>query len=176
MRDAHTGMFACAAFGACVRMDVPKEGGDTRQDLMGKSMTRSLRPHAGPVRGNGKVCSAHVAVDYDQMQPVFSLLHIDDVFGLGKCQPDDLRRLLEKMAELGEVTWSHLKQAPRHGIGMELIPVARLCRPRPSCLPPHVDRLIAFRFHGKASMLGFRDRNVFYICFLDPKFELYRHG
>lgn len=143
---------------------------------MGKQFSQPLRL---PMAPSGIQLNTYVAsgpVNYDEMPPVFSLCHLDAEYGIECCQPNDLKEFLDKLRELGKLTWSQIKSAPRHGHGTELIPIIRLKRPKPSFLPADVERLIAFRFHGKASMLGYRERNVFHVCFLDPKFELYRHG
>ena len=45
-------------------------------------------------------------------------------------------------------------------------------------IPRHVTeevKFIAFRFYGRAPMVGYRDKTVFYVLWLDRDFNLYSH-
>jgi hypothetical protein len=77
---------------------------------------------------------------------------------------------------LSKLTWGDIQCAPRHGLGHEIISRDSL---RASNFPAeltHDVRLLAFRFHSKASMVGYRIDRVFAVLFLDRNFTLYDHG
>jgi hypothetical protein len=73
------------------------------------------------------------------------------------------------------MTWNQIDSAPRHGSGYEKI--AR--RSFNVSIPKHIaeDRdLIAFRFFAMAPMVGYRDKAVFHVIWLDIDFDVYDHG
>lgn len=53
-----------------------------------------------------------------------------------------------------------------------MLPQFRIKEAKPACITPDVT-LIAFRFWGKAPMVGFRDGRTFHIVWLDVDFSLY---
>ena len=108
--------------------------------------------------------------------PVFCLRYVDKEFGIESCDNETLAALVATMKKLGSLDWNTTNVSDRHGCGYERIQFSSIRRPRPPHLTPDVDKLIAFRFHGKAPMLGYRNDNTFHICFLDPGFTLYDHG
>ena len=71
-------------------------------------------------------------------------------------------------------TWKQLNQYHRHGQGYEKINRDALKAPIPGFIKPDVN-FIAFRFSGKAPMVGFRDKSTFYILWFDARFDLYDH-
>jgi hypothetical protein len=40
----------------------------------------------------------------------------------------------------------------------------------------NMEHFLAFRFCGKAPMIGYRENEIFHIIWLDPKFKAYNHG
>jgi len=77
--------------------------------------------------------------------------------------------------KLSQLTWSQIQSSPRHGLGYEKIPRAAIKAPVPSLITEDTN-FIAFRFSGKKAMVGYRDRAVFYVVWLDRNFTLYDHG
>ena len=74
------------------------------------------------------------------------------------------------------MNWKELQNAPRHGNGFEKISHKSINPPLPAIVTDNDKTLIAFRFNGKAPMVGYRDRNIFFVLFFDPNFCLYNHG
>ncbi|WP_300674673.1 hypothetical protein [Desulfoluna sp.] len=64
---------------------------------------------------------------------------------------------------------------PRHGMGYEKIATSSLNTELPAHLSGQDVNLIAFRFNGKAPMVGYRDKSVFHILWVDRDFTLYDH-
>jgi hypothetical protein len=59
--------------------------------------------------------------------------------------------------------------------GYEKIPHVRIRAGIPPAITEDVD-ILAFRFCGKAPMVGFRLDEVFFVVWLDRGFTLYDHG
>jgi len=78
------------------------------------------------------------------------------------------------MFSLSQLTWSEIRKAPRGGLGYEKIAPTAI---RPA-IPEEAreENIIAFRFSGKAPMVGFKKAATFYILWLDRGFEVYNHG
>lgn len=59
-------------------------------------------------------------------------------------------------------------------MGFEKIEPSQVRQSLPSSVTEDVN-LIAFRFSGKAPMVGYRDGQVFHVLWLDHDFSLYDH-
>lgn len=77
--------------------------------------------------------------------------------------------------KVSQLTWQEINQAPRHGLGTEIIDRLAIKDRLPGCITEDTN-ILALRFHGKAPMVGFRLAEVFYIVWLDRAFQLYDHG
>jgi|LGVF01.1.fsa_nt_gb hypothetical protein len=136
----------------------------------------------GAKREKGKRIKAHDStppkVDYDKQPPLFSLTNICKTYCLSKCGKDEKAAFADTLHRLSQLRWCDLRQAPRHGVGYEIIPRSRL----QVAIPQHVTddvNLIAFRFCAQAPMVGYRDpinRALFHVLWLDRDFTLYDHG
>jgi hypothetical protein len=74
------------------------------------------------------------------------------------------------------MSWHEIKNAPKHGLGLEKISRASIKAPIPKHITEDVEYFIALGFSAKAPMVGYRIRNVFHIVWLDSKFTLYDHA
>jgi hypothetical protein len=85
---------------------------------------------------------------------------------------------LKRLRQLSELTWNEIQTSDRHGYGTEKIPISKLNPQRPNFLTPDVDSLLAFRATGdKHVFLGFRQKNVFHIVYIESEFgDIYDHG
>ena len=91
-------------------------------------------------------------------------------FPLSDCNDEEKAAFADKLAELSQLSWQQLTQAPRHGLGFEKIDYYQ----RPAIIPQDVS-ILAFRFCGKAAMLGFRYNRIFTVIELDRAFKAYDH-
>lgn len=74
------------------------------------------------------------------------------------------------------MTWAEIQRFPRHGNGSEILSRESLGdRSYPVEVTDDVN-ILAFRFFGKAPMVGYRIGRVFTVLFLDRDFSLYDHG
>lgn len=110
----------------------------------------------------------------EKQPPMFSLRYLNRDYSLSQCTKDEKAAFADTIAQLSQLTWSEIQSQPRHGLGYEKISRNAIR----SSIPNHITddvNLIAFRFCGKAPMVGYRDLAVFYIIWLDRDFTLYRH-
>jgi len=111
----------------------------------------------------------------DSRTPLFCLHHLQKGYCVLDCEKNEKAALAETLRKLSQLSWSQIRQAPRHGSGYEKISKNSIR----AAIPPNVTEdtsIIAFRFCGKAPMVGYRLREVFHICWLDRKYTLYPHG
>jgi hypothetical protein len=113
-------------------------------------------------------------IDYNREKPTFCLRFVDSQYCITACQDDDKAAFADKIRRMSQMTWNDLIQAPRHGMGLETIPAFRIKRPRPHHLTDDVT-LIAFRFSGMKTMVGYRQDGTFHIIWFDCDFSLYTH-
>ncbi|MDO8431953.1 MAG: hypothetical protein Q7S58_06025 [Candidatus Binatus sp.] len=115
------------------------------------------------------------SVSTDQLPPIFALHQMNDGrYCLPSCQQSDQAQFARALLERSRLTWAQLKCAPRHGMGFEKIEPSQVRQSLPSSVTEDVN-LIAFRFSGKAPMVGYRDGQVFHVLWLDHDFSLYDH-
>ena len=100
---------------------------------------------------------------------------MDAQYCVSKCEKNEKVAILDKLHQLSQLTWVQLHQSPKHSYGYEKIPRNAIKRPVPSQITEDVT-LIAFRFHGKAAMVGYREHEIFHIIWFDRDFSLYNHG
>ncbi len=112
----------------------------------------------------------------DHNPPVFSLRYLDrGRYGLSACQQREKAAFADTLHKLSQLTWQELRLSQRHGLGYETIARQALRVPIPQHITDEV-RFIAFRFYGKAPMVGYRVKELFYVIWLDRDFTLYDHG
>ena len=111
--------------------------------------------------------------DYDLLPPLFSLQYLQKGYDL-KNDKDSKVAFFDQMFKLSQIPWKQINQAHRHGLGYEKINQSALKVSIPKFINPDVT-LIAFRFDGLAPMIGFRDKNVFYVLWFDTDYNVYKH-
>lgn len=104
-------------------------------------------------------------------RPKFSLKYLGGQYCLSHCTKDERAAFADRIHYLSQQTWSQIFQGARHGGGFE-----KINEPL-TWLPDKFSQkqIIAFRFIGKKSMIGFADKEVFYVLGLDRDFTAYGH-
>jgi len=119
------------------------------------------------------------SVSYDLQKPKFSLEHLskDNKFCLPKCDLKQKAKLIDKLHRLSSLTWHQIKASPRHKMGTETIKRNSIKSTLPEILKkdPSIN-IIAIRCFEKLPMVGYKDRDTFFICWLDRLGKLYNHG
>lgn len=95
-------------------------------------------------------------------------------YSVACCQLEDRAALASKLFELSQITWAAIRTSGRHQMGYEKIARSSLKTSLPSSVTEDTV-LLAFRFNGKAPMIGYRDGRTFYVLLLDWNFSAYRH-
>lgn len=104
----------------------------------------------------------------------FSFLFLKHPYHVDNCCNADKIALVTQLAKLCTITWNQIYSSHRHGFGTERISQNSI---RPS-LPSHITKEItinALRFSGRKPMIGYRQKNIFYILFLDHNLSVYQH-
>lgn len=112
--------------------------------------------------------------NYDVEFPLFSFQYLDKTHGLDSCNKDEKAALVSTLYKLSQLSWKDLRNAPRHGVGYEKIDRNSFRVAIPKHITEDVN-IIAFRFSGKKPMIGYRDKAIFHIIWLDRSFEVYDH-
>jgi hypothetical protein len=76
--------------------------------------------------------------------------------------------------KISQLTWLEIMMASRHGLGTEKINSTSIDAVIPSHITEDVT-FLAFRFHDKAPMVGYREGEIFHIVWIDPKRKVYKH-
>ncbi len=127
-----------------------------------------------PATGARVRANASSAGTSQLQRPKFCLEHLQKDYCISKCTADEKAAFADRIHEMSQLTWQQLSQAPRHGQGFESIERKAIKGTFPSVLTQDVT-ILAFRFAGKAPMVGFRSAEVFHVVWLDRTFELYDH-
>ena len=108
--------------------------------------------------------------------PSFSFRHLSAVkkYCLDACDPREKADLLSTLCKLCALTWDQITLSPRHGLGTEKITQGQIKAALPKAVTPDMS-LLVLRFSNRKPMIGYRENDVFYALFLDPKFGLYGH-
>ena len=90
---------------------------------------------------------------------------------------DDSMRaeFLEKWHRRSVLTWKELTRHPKHGLGSEFIPATAI---KPDIPQPFQDvsRFRVYRHKGNLPFVGWKDREVFYVIWIENTYgKLYSH-
>ena len=122
----------------------------------------------------GSLCaSCPHFVNYDEKRIVFSFQYIDKS-ALDDFEFSDFKALLDQFKILSTLTWKQIRQSGRHGLGTEKIDSSDISAKIPNIIDEDIT-LLAIRYKGKAPMIGFRERDIFHILWIDRTFTLYKH-
>lgn len=108
----------------------------------------------------------------NQQFPVFCLRFLSN---FKHCTSEDHAALASTLHGLGQLTWQQIQCSDRDKSGHEQIPVDRLTGVVLTPFASDQPHVLAFRYKGKAPMLGIREGEVLRILHLDRDFTAYRH-
>jgi uncharacterized phage-associated protein len=130
----------------------------------------------GPSAAKGNRISAQEPVNYDASPPLFSLERLQGGdYCLSCLDQQGKAAFADAIFRRRTLTWGEVKKLNKHGLGFEKIPRKILKAGIPSCITDDADHFIAFRFDGMKPMVGYRQRNVFFVLWFDHNFSLYPH-
>lgn len=109
---------------------------------------------------------------YQDEPPKFSLQFIQASHCINKCEAEEQRDFVQAMYKRKDQSWKSLQSMPHEKLGFE--PIKQGFKVSiPQCAAEKT--LLAFRFSGQKAMIGFRERDVFYILWFDRDFSVYVH-
>lgn len=124
----------------------------------------------------GKFLKEKELISIDAFQhPVFCFKYIHGDFALNHCTADEKVALIEQIIRLSGMTWNDIRLSHRHGMGSEKIGIGSIKAGLPDILTEDVDHLLALRFIGKAPFVGWRNKFIFHVFYIDRDFKLYKH-
>ncbi|RKZ91860.1 MAG: hypothetical protein DRR19_06015 [Candidatus Parabeggiatoa sp. nov. 1] len=108
--------------------------------------------------------------------PIFCFKYLDrNYYSLGACTKEEKAAFADTLDRLSQLTWAEISKSHRHGLGYEKIARNSIR----ATIPTHVKEdviFIAFRFYGKAPMVGYRTDVIFHILWIYRDFTLYQHS
>jgi len=111
-----------------------------------------------------------------QEYPIFCLKYLDrNSYSLNVCTKAEKAAFADTLDRLSQLTWAEISKSHRHGLGYEKIAKNSIR----ATIPTHIQddvTFIAFRFYGKAPMVGYREGTIFHLLWIDRAFTLYHHG
>lgn len=123
----------------------------------------------------------HLDVSKDSLDgidyPVFCFKHLQTT-SIKDCRESDFFfRFLERLQKLSNLGWNEIRKSPRHGFGIEPLPVDSIKPQLPAFITPDVKHLTVFRAHGdNRPFLGHQNGKVFHIVFIESRFgDIYDH-
>lgn len=119
--------------------------------------------------------SAEQSKSTNNERPIFCFEFTSKPYCLTDCDKTHQASLATTLYKLSQFTWNELTNAGRHQLGYEKIAKSSIKTPLPRSVAPDVT-LIAFRYHSKHPVVGYRSQRTFHILWLDRDFSLYNHG
>lgn len=130
-----------------------------------------------PEKTQGKRFQASDPRNYDEEPVIFSLRHVQaGDYCFSELDAEHKAAFAEAVFKRKEMAWSDVKRAPRHGLGTEKIAKWAIREPEPSISTPDSKYFLALRYHGMHPVVGFRQKDVFYVLWFDHRMKLYDHG
>lgn len=114
--------------------------------------------------------------NYDKKPPVFSLEKLQTGNYCLSCLDREHKAMFaEAIFRRRNLSWEEIKKADRHGLGTEKIPKTAIKAPLPKFITEEVTDFLVFRYNGKCPMVGYRQRDIFFVLWFDHDFTLYNH-
>lgn len=138
-------------------------------------MAKSGRLKA-PKKTKGTRIAVQVPPNYEEMPPIFSLQRVlNTKYCISALDRDNKAAFADSIYKRRNITWKEIKQLHKHKLGFEKISRDSIKLDIPDSVTDDVTDFIAFRYKAKAPMVGYRQKNVFYVLWFDYDFTLYKH-
>jgi hypothetical protein len=124
----------------------------------------------------GLIPPPEVLQDYDQKPPLFSLERVQEGdHGYSALTTAEKAAFADAIYKRRGLKWIELKKCHRHKLGTELIPRGQIKVPIPAFVTEDQDSFMVMRFSDLKPIIGFRERNIFYVIWFDCNFKVYKH-
>lgn len=111
-------------------------------------------------------------ISFQDLPPKFSLQYVQSKYCINRCTKDEKCDFVNAMYKRKDHSWKKLFIEPHDKLGLEIIKKG-LKVTCPECASGK--ELLSLRFSGKKPMVGFRERDVFYVLWFDRDFSVYQH-
>jgi len=105
--------------------------------------------------------------------PIFCFKYIQKDYSLEQCSTDEKVAFVEKLFKLSQLSWQEIEHTQKHGLGTEKIAITSISAGLPPIITREVKFLLALRFIGKKPFIGYRDRFLFHVIFIDRNHIVY---
>ena len=137
-------------------------------------MSKRRIKKVSPTQGNR--FRAEETPNYDKRPPVFSLEKLQTGNYCLSCLSKDHKAMFaDAIFKRRNLLWEEIKKTDRHGLGIEKIPKTAIKAPIPNFITEEVTDFLVFRYNGKCPMVGYRQRDIFFVLWFDHNFTLYNH-
>jgi hypothetical protein len=137
-------------------------------------MTKRLK-YVTPQTGDRIKSHESDEISPEQQPPIFSFYKISRTHCVSNCTTDEKGALIDKIYRLSQLTWAEIRSTHnKYGLGYEHIDAKTIYAEIPGDIKGEVT-FLAFRFYKTAPMVGYRERRIFHIIWLDRDFTLYKH-
>lgn len=124
----------------------------------------------------GSLVKSVEPINYDQLPPIFSLEKIQQgKYCLSNLDQEHKAMFSEAIFRRRSTSWNQIKKLDRHGLGTEKIAKSSIKAVIPRFITEDVTDFLVFRYKGMNPMVGYRQRNVFFVLWFDHDFTLYDH-
>jgi hypothetical protein len=113
---------------------------------------------------------------YDSHPPLFSLEKLQSgKYCLSSLDQEHKAMFSEAIFRRKSISWNEIKRSDRHGLGTEKIPKMSIKAAIPRFITEDMDDFLVFRYKGLNPMVGYRQRDIFFVLWFDHDFTLYDH-
>lgn len=124
----------------------------------------------------GVVVKSIEPTNYDQLPPIFSLEKLQQgKYCLSQLDQEHKAMFSEAIFRRKSIPWNEIKRLNRHSLGTEKIPKTSIKASIPRFITEDLDDFLVFRYKGLNPMVGYRQRDVFFVLWFDHDFTLYDH-
>ena len=131
-----------------------------------------------PENGNKqyKIKEPPEVINFDLRPPLFSLERLQPGnYCFSALSKDFKAAFAEAIFRRKDTNWRELIHSDRHALGLEKISKDSIKAAIPQNIKEDEKHFLAFRFHGKYPMVGYRVNDIFYILWFDHNCTLYDH-
>ena len=111
---------------------------------------------------------------YNKLPIIFSLEKVQvGTYCFSKLETEEKAAFSDSIFKRKSLSWLDIIQSPKHGLGSEKIPKDKIKAPIPKFITEEEDFFLVLRFHGKMPMIGYREKNIFFVLWFDRTHTLY---
>lgn len=108
--------------------------------------------------------------------PVFCFRYTHRKYCVEVLPIEERAELITRIEQISKLTWTEIQLTQKHGFGSEKIKRGSIKPDIPSFVTPDVNHLIAIRYSGFKPIVGFRNKFIFHLLFIDHDYSVYDHG